>query len=123
MCVTNKVSNMNVSAGCLTSTVGNKAIVAWMTRYGPEKFKGKKTLPIKQLVTLGKLLCDKLQEIGTLPSGVDFYFNEVIRERAYLSQYFRTHRDQCEKDFTDTINHEHFNERSVCPACGLICMY
>lgn len=84
-----------------------------MTRYGPEKFKGRKTLPIKQLIALGKLLCDKKQEIGTLPPDVDYYFGDVIKERAYLSQHFRTHRDQCEKDMTDTINHEHFTERSV----------
>lgn len=85
-----------------------------MTRYGPEKFKGRKTLPIKQLIALGKFLCDKIQEIGTLPADVDYYFKDVIKERAYLSQHFRVHRDRCEKDITDTINHEHFTERSVC---------
>lgn len=79
-----------------------------MTRYGPEKFKGRRTLPIKQLIALGTFLCDKIDEIGTLPSDVDFYFEEVIRERAYLSQHFREFRDSCEKDEIDTINHEHF---------------
>lgn len=81
-----------------------------MTKYGPEKFKGRKTLPIKQLVALGKSLCDKKDEIGTLPSDVDYYFKEVIRERAYLSQHFRDFRDACEKDDIDTINHEHFTD-------------
>lgn len=87
---------------------GNRAIVAWMTRYGPDKFKGRKTLPIKQLIALGTSLCNRIDEIGTLPSDVDFYFKEVIRERAYLSQHFREFRDCCEKDQIDTINHEHF---------------
>lgn len=122
-CGTSKVSNVKLWVGCLTSHVGNRAIVAWMARYAPEKFKGRKTLPIKQLIALGKLLCDKLQDIGTLPSDVDYYFKEVIRERAYLSQHFRTHRDQCEQDITDTINHEHFTERSVCLACRSMCVY
>lgn len=82
-----------------------------MTKYGPDKYKGKKTLPIKQLIALGNFLCDKIQEIGTLPSDVDFYFKEVIKERSYLSKHFRSHRDQCETDELDTINHEHFTER------------
>ena len=84
-----------------------------MTRYAPEKFRGRKTLPIKQLIALGNFLCDKIHDIGALPSDVDYYFKEVIKERVYLSQYFRLHRDQCEKDVTDTINHEHFTERSA----------
>lgn len=79
-----------------------------MTKYGPEKYKGRKTLPIKQLIALGKTLCDKIEDIGTLPSDVDYYFKEVIRERAYLSQHFRDFRDKCEEDEIDTINHEHF---------------
>lgn len=87
---------------------GNRAIVAWMTKYGPEKFKGRKTLPIKQLIALGKTLCNKIDDIGTFPSDVDYYFKEVIRERAYLSQHFRDFRDKCEEDEIDTINHEHF---------------
>ena len=90
---------------------GNRAIVAWMTKYGPEKFKGRKTLPIKQMIALGNILCDKVQELGTLPSDVDYYFKEVIKERTYLSEHYRSHRDQCEKDQVDTINHEHFTER------------
>ena len=92
---------------------GNRAIVAWMTKYGPDKYKGRKTLPIKQLIALGNFLCGKIQEIGTLPSDVDFYFKEVIKERSYLSKHFRDHRDQCETDELDTINHEHFTERYV----------
>lgn len=68
-------------------------------------------MPIKQMITLGRILCDKVQKIGSLPSDVDYYFRDVIRERGYLSQHFRTHRDQCEKDEIDTINHEHFTER------------
>lgn len=82
--------------------------MAWMTKYGPEKFKGRKTLPIKQLIALGTSLCDRIDEINSLPSDVDFYFEEVIRERAYLSQHYREFRDCCEKDQIDTINHEHF---------------
>lgn len=79
-----------------------------MTKYGPDKFKGRKTLPIKQLIALGKNLCNKIEDIGTFPSDVDYYFKEVIRERAYLSQHFREFRDRCEEDEIDTINHEHF---------------
>lgn len=79
-----------------------------MTKYEPDKFKGRKTLPIKQLIALGKKLCNKIEDIGTLPSDVDYYFKEVIRERAYLSQHFRHFRDKCEEDEIDTINHEHF---------------
>lgn len=87
--------------------------MAWMIRYGPDHLKGKRTLPIKQLVALGKVLCDKVQDIGCLPADVDYFFRDVIRERTYLSQYYRVHRDQCEKDDLDTVNHEHFTERSA----------
>jgi len=118
---TSKVSGAKLWWSCLITAIGNRAIVAWMTRYGPEKYRGRKTLPIKQLIALGKLLCDKLQDIGTLPSDVDYYFKEVIKERAYLSQHFRSHRDQCDEDITDTINHEHFTERSVCPSPMTLC--
>lgn len=89
---------------------GNRAIVAWMTKYGPDHFKGKRTLPIKQMVALGSSLCNRIQEIGTLPPDVDFYFKEVIKERTYLSNHYRTHRDQCEDDLADTVNHQHFTE-------------
>lgn len=79
-----------------------------MTRYGPNNLKGRKTLPIKQLIALGTTLCNRIDEIGTLPPDVDFYFQEVIKERAYLSQHYRDFRDCCERDQIDTVNHEHF---------------
>lgn len=67
-------------------------------------------MPIKQLIALGRILCDKVHEIGNLPSDVDYCFKEVIQERTYLSQHFRQFRDRCEEDEIDTINHEHFTE-------------
>lgn len=82
-----------------------------MTKFGPEEFKGRKTLPIKRLIALGQLLCEKVDEIGTLPSDVDYYFAEVIKERTYLSHHFRGQRDQSEQDRIDTVNHEHFTRR------------
>lgn len=84
-----------------------------MTKYGPDRFKGRKTLPIKQLIALGQYLCNQIDEVETLPSSIDYYFREVIRERSYLSHHYKSHRDQCEKDELDTVNHEHFTERSV----------
>lgn len=82
-----------------------------MTRYGPEQFKGRKTLPIKQLITLGNFLCDHVVDIDSLPPDVDYYFQEVIKERAYLSNHYRSFRDRSEADRIDTINHEHFTSR------------
>lgn len=84
-----------------------------MTKYGPDRFKGRKTLPIKQLVALGRYLCTQLDQVETLPPTIDYYFREVIRERSYLSHHYKLHRDQCERDELDTVNHEHFTERFV----------
>lgn len=81
-----------------------------MTKYGPEEYKGRKTLPIKKMIALGRHLCTMTDEIGTLPADIDFYFKDVICERAFLSNYFRQHKDQCEDDDVDTINHEHFTD-------------
>lgn len=89
---------------------GNRAIVAWMTKYGPDHLKGKKTLPIKQMIALGRSLCTKAHEIGALPPDVDFYFEEVIKERTYLSTHYRTQRDRGDDDLTNTVNHQHFTE-------------
>lgn len=96
--------------------------MAWMMSYGPDKYKGRKTLPIKQMLALGKLLCDKVLEIGSLPPDVDYYFREVIKERTYLTRHFRDHRDHNEWDDIETVNHEHFTERQVkfCSASKII---
>ena len=82
-----------------------------MTKYGPDEYKGRKILPIKQLIALGNFLCEKVETLGALPPDVDFYFAEVIKERTYLSHHFRGHRDRDEEDRIDTVNHEHFTRR------------
>jgi hypothetical protein len=88
---------------------GTRAIVSWIVQYGPSKYQGARSLPLKELAALAASLCGVLKE---LPDVIHFHFRETISARKRQSKYFRSNIDDS-KDKFDTVNHEHFTERFV----------
>ena len=86
---------------------GTRAIVTWIVQYGPAKYLGARSLPLKELAKLASTLEGKLKE---LPEVIHFHFRETIAARKRLSKYFRGNIDESTLDI-DTVNHEHFTTR------------
>lgn len=86
---------------------GTRAIVAYLTQYGPAKYHGARSLPIRELARLARSVSSKTKE---LPEYIHFHFRETIAARKRLSNHFRSHVDDKPEDF-DTVNHEHFTTR------------
>lgn len=81
--------------------------MSWLVQYGPNKHRGVKTLPIKELAALASSVTNYISE---LPEIVHFHFRETIAARKRLSQFFRKTVDASNND-ADTVNHEHFTTR------------
>ena len=88
---------------------GTRAIVSWIVQYGPSKYNGVKSLPLKELAKLAASLVGVLKEV---PDVIHFHFRETISARKRLSKYFRGQIDVSQDD-VDTVNHEHFTARYV----------
>ena len=86
---------------------GTRAIVSWIVQYGPSKYYGVKSLPLKELAKLAGSLTGVLKEV---PDVIHFHFRETIAARKRLSKYFRGNVDETLED-VHTVNHEHFTER------------
>lgn len=86
---------------------GTRAIVSWIVQYGPSRYSGVRSLPIKELARLATMVTGVLKEV---PDVIHFHFRETIAARKRLSKYFRGNVDDSQ-DASDTVNHEHFTER------------
>ena len=86
---------------------GTRAIVCWIVQYGPSKYAGVRSLPLKELARLAASVTDVLKEI---PDVIHFHFRETIAARKRLSKYFRGNVDKSQEEL-DTVNHEHFTDR------------
>ena len=90
---------------------GTRAIVSWIVQYGPAKYAGARSLPLKELASLAASVAGQVKQ---LPDVIHFHFKETIAARKRLSKYFRGHIDE-RLDAEDTVNHEHFTTRYVLP--------
>ena len=88
---------------------GTRAIVSWIVQYGPTRYAGVKSLPLKELARLIAAVTAVLKEV---PDVIHFHFRETIAARKRLSKYFRGNVDDT-YDASDTVNHEHFTDRYV----------
>ena len=86
---------------------GTRAIVSWIVQFGPAKYHGARSLPLKELARLASSLAGKLKD---LPEVIHFHFRETIAARKRLSKYFRGNIDDSTEN-ADTVNHEHFTTR------------
>ncbi|RMD44690.1 hypothetical protein DV735_g399, partial [Chaetothyriales sp. CBS 134920] len=83
---------------------GTRAIVSWITQFGPPERAGARSLPLKEMARLASAAVEKLKE---LPDVIHFHFRETIAARKRLSKYFRGSIDSSPEEI-DTVNHEHF---------------
>lgn len=86
---------------------GTRAIVSWIVAYGPARYYGARSLPLKVLGELATSVAASLREV---PEVIHFHFRETIAARKRLSTYFKGNVDE-RLDETGTVNHEHFTSR------------
>ncbi|KAI9880764.1 MAG: hypothetical protein M1830_000653 [Pleopsidium flavum] len=81
-----------------------RAIIAWLMSHGTRKYKGFRTVSIRDLLGLAEIVQTK--EV-VMPDTIDFCFREAIAARTQLSKLFRKTSSPGGDD-QETVNHEYF---------------